>query len=278
MIEARGRVLADSIMRELQPRAGRFRELAGRAATLHALAADDGIGARFLDIKQQQFRSAGLELRSTLLGRGLATSDILGQLHALNADDAVDAIFLQFPLPPAVDARCAADIIDAVKDVDASGSGNLGRVLAGTQLYLPATTAAVLRLVEDELGDLKGRSLVLVGGAGLTERCIALVAVARGGTVCVLEPEDSALPDAAAGADAVIITDELPPGDSLRHVRNGAFLLDAAYAASPRPTGWLPARALERLGTYLPQYRNVGPLTVALLMQATLRAAFLLRD
>jgi methylenetetrahydrofolate dehydrogenase (NADP+)/methenyltetrahydrofolate cyclohydrolase len=278
MIEARGRVLADSIVRELQPRAGRFRELAGRAATLHALAAGDGSGARFLEIKQQQFRAAGLELHSTLLGTGLTSAEILAQLHALNADDAVDGIFLQFPLPPTVDARRAADIIDAVKDVDASGCGNLGRVLAGTQLYLPATTAAVLRLVEDELGNLRGRSMVLVGGPGVTEKCIALVAVARGGTVCMLSPGDATLPDAAAGADAVIITDELPPGDSLRHVRNGALLLDAAYAASPRPAGWLPARALDRLGTYLPQYRNVGPLTVALLMQATLRAAFLLRD
>jgi methylenetetrahydrofolate dehydrogenase (NADP+)/methenyltetrahydrofolate cyclohydrolase len=278
MIEARGKALADALARDLQPRAARFRELSGRPATLAAVAADDSSGLRFVEVKRTVLVSTGFELRTYTLGAGSANADVLPRLHELNADAGIDAVFLQLPLPPGVDPQLAADIIDATKDVDAVGSVNLGRVLAGTHLYLPATVAAVLRLIEDELGELRGRSLLLAGGAGVTERCISLLAVARGGTVCVLPPADPALADAAAGADAIVITGELPPGESLRHVRNGALLLDAAYAEPPRQPGWLPQRALERIGTYFPQYRNVGPLTIALLMQATLRAAFLLRD
>jgi hypothetical protein len=77
--------------------------------------------------------------------------------------------------------------------------------------------------------------------------------------------------------DAIVITKDLPPGEALRHARNGAVLIDAAYAWPPRPQAWLPQRALEHLGTYLPQYGNVGPLTVALLMRSTLEAAFAAR-
>ena len=270
----RGRVLAQALARELEPRAAGFRKLTGRPATLAIIAAkDDPAGRKYLELKRDRFRSAGLEVRACGFGAQATTMDVLALLHGLNADPAIDAVFLQFPLPLAVDSRRVADLIAAEKDVDASGATNLGRVLAGTARFLPATPAAVLRLLEEELGGLAGRSVVVVGSGGFAERCLVLLAVTRGSTVCVLAPADPALPDAAAGADAIVIADELPPGDSLRYVRNGAALIDAGYACPPRPRDWLPARALEQLGSYLPQYGNVGPLTVALLMQATLDAA-----
>jgi len=278
VIEFRGQVLADAMIRELRPRAERFYAFAGRPATLAIVTADDRPGTRYLELKQQRFQNTGLAVRACAFGPAATSTDVLLQVHALNADREVDGIFLQFPLPAAVDAPRAADLIDPDKDVDAVASTSLGRVLAGTALHLPATAAAVLRLLEDQLGDLAGRSLVLVGPTGVTDRSIGVLTLARGATSAVLRPADPALADAAAGADAIVITDELPAGETLRNVRNGALLIDAAYAGPPRPAGWLPPRALEHLGTYLPQYRNVGPLTVALLMESTLRAAFLMRD
>jgi len=278
MIEERGRILAESMMRELQPGAARFHQLAGRPATLAIIATDDRTGTGFLELKRARFRAAGLDVRARCLGATASTTDVLLELHALNDDPAVDGIFLQLPLPVAVDAQRAAEVIGVAKDVDAVGSSNLGRLLLGTHLHLPATPAAVLQLLEDQLGSVAGRSIMLVGGASVTERCIALLVLTRGGTACILAPADPALADAAAGADAVVITTDLPPGDALHNVRNGAVLIDAAYSLPPRPTQWLPPRALKRLGSYLPQYRNVGPLTIVILMQGTLRAAHLLRD
>lgn len=278
MIEARGRTLANALIRQLVPDAARFREVAGRAATLAIVAADDPANQRFVALKQERFREAGIDVRTCWLGAAASTTDVLLHLHGLNADTGIDAVFLQFPLPPAVAADRAAETIAPDKDIDAVGSSNLGRILTGTQVHMPATVGAILQLLEDELRDLRGRSLVLVGRAAVTERCLAVLAVARGATVCLLPPQDRALADAAAGADAIVVTDELPPGTALEHVRNGALLIDAAYSSPPRPADWLSSRALQHLGSYLPQYRNVGPLTVALLMQNTLRAAWQLRD
>jgi len=276
MIESAGAALAETLRRELRPRAARFQELAGRPATLAVVAARDEVQARFVGIKQEAFRAASMELRPAWLQPDSDTPEALAQVHRLNGDSAVDAVFLQFPLPAGIDGQRVGDIIDPGKDIDAAGSANLGRVLAGTQAYLPAAPAAMLRLLEHTLGELAGRSVLLIGADGLAERCLVLLAIARGATVCVLRPQDPAIADAAAGTDALVITDELPPGDALRNVRNGAVLLDAAYFRPPRPSGWLPERAQAHVGTYLPQYRNVGPLTVALLMQSTLRAALLL--
>jgi len=277
-MEARGRLLADSLVDQVRPEAAGFRVLAGRPATLAAATASDPAGLRFLQIKADAFGAAGLEVRACILTPGATTSEVLSQVHALNVDRNVDAIFLQLPLPVGVAAQRVADQIEPVKDVDAMGSASLGKVLTGGQLYLPATPAAVLLLLEDAMTTVRDRSVVVVGRDAVAERCIALLTITRGGTACVLPPDDLRLPDAAAGADAIVITDALPPADALSHARNGAILIDAAYHRPPRPANWLPARARKQLGMILPQYRNVGPLTMALLMQATLRAALSLRS
>src|SRR3990172_3146476 len=116
MIESSGRVLADALIRELQPRAARFRELAGRPANLVTVAVDDAVNSRFVQIKQESFRAAGMELSPCWLPADAVTADTLAQLHALNGDPAVDAVFLQFPLPPGVDRYRAGDILDTGKD------------------------------------------------------------------------------------------------------------------------------------------------------------------
>ncbi|NJD11568.1 MAG: bifunctional 5,10-methylenetetrahydrofolate dehydrogenase/5,10-methenyltetrahydrofolate cyclohydrolase, partial [Gemmatimonadetes bacterium] len=188
MIETRGRSLADALVRTATAEAARFHQLTGRPATLAIMAGDDGASRRYLEFKQRRFQEAGLAVRAFGFGPAAGTTEVLLQVHALNADPAVDAIFLQFPLPAGVDVTRAGDSVDPDKDIDVAGSANLGRVLAGTAEYLPATAAAVLRLLDDELSDLGGRSVVVVGTAGSVDRTIALQAHARGGTGGELAP------------------------------------------------------------------------------------------
>jgi methylenetetrahydrofolate dehydrogenase (NADP+)/methenyltetrahydrofolate cyclohydrolase len=174
MKEARGRLLAERIISELRPRAARFQELAGRPAAMSALAADDVTSRRFVQLKQERFKAGGLQLRASFLDVDSTTDDAVLLLGTLNGDASVDSIFLQFPLPAGVAAQAAADAIAPAKDADAAGSARLGQVLAGTEASPPATPAAVLLLLEDELQELSGRTVVLVGTMGLTERCLAM--------------------------------------------------------------------------------------------------------
>lgn len=273
MSEQSGKVLAAGRMRAAQSRAERLAAQLRRPATLAVVAPDDDANRRFVEIKRRAFRSAGMELIGLEVPPGGDTTAVLSHIGSLNIDAAVDGVFLQFPLPPGVDAQRCGDAIDPRKDIDAAGSFNLGRVLAGGAAYLPAAPAAALLLLEATLSGLRGRSVVVAGGEGVVERTLVVLGVARGATMCILEPDDPALADAAAGADAVVITDPLPPADAFRHVRSGAVLLDTGYYLPPRPADWLPPRTRDHLGAYLGQYGNVGPLTVALLMEAVLHAA-----
>ena len=273
MAEQLGRQLAEARRVGLRPRIGRAAASLGRPATLAVLATEDPVEQRFVRIKQSGFREAGLELVSSPVPRTAGTTEMLERIAALNADPAIDGIFLQFPLPLGVEPQRCADALVPRKDIDASGNINLGRLLAGGARYRPAAPAAVLALLDAALGSLRGRSIIVVGAEQVVERCIVLLGVGAGATLCILPPDDPTLPDAAAGADAVVITGDVPPGDALRHAKSGAVLLDAGYFLPPRPAGWLPARITEHSGTYLPQYGNVGPLTVSFLMESVLAAA-----
>lgn len=271
--ESPGRMLARHHVLSLQPRAASVRDRLGRPATLAILAADDTVNQRHVEIKRNAFREAGLELRSIALAQETDTPALLHRIDALNRAGDIDAVFLQFPLPAAIDPVRCGDAVTPLKDIDAAGSYNLGRVLAGHARYVPAAPAAILTLLEHALGDLHARSIVLVGTDGVVERCVALLGIMKGATLCLLPPAAEELPDYAAGADAVVITGDLPTADALRHVRNGAVLLDAGYFLPPRPRDWLPERTRAHLGAWLQQYGNIGPLTVAFLMESTLRAA-----
>lgn len=273
MAEQMGRQLAEARRAALRSRITRTTAELGRPARLAVLATADPREQRFVHIKQRAFRDAGLELVSAPVPRTAGSTEVLERIAQLNADPAVDGIFLQFPLPLGVEPQRCADALVPRKDIDASGSINLGRLLAGGAPYRPAAPAAVLALLDAVLGALPGRSIIVVGADQVVERSIVLLGVAAGATLCILAPDDPALPDAAAGADAVVITGDVPPGEAFRSARSGALLLDAGYHLPPRPEDWLPGRIADHIGTYLPQYGNVGPLTVSFLMESVLAAA-----
>jgi methylenetetrahydrofolate dehydrogenase (NADP+)/methenyltetrahydrofolate cyclohydrolase len=271
--ESQGRALAAARTLALAPEIERARRQRGRAPTLAILAADDPANRRFVELKHAAFQRAGLSLRARLFPPGSTTAAVQQAVLELNASADVDGIFLQFPLPEGVAGQVCADAIDPAKDVDAAGATCLGRLVAGDGLFVPAAPAAVLTLLGEGLGELLQRTVLVIGGDGVVARSILLLCAARGAICGITAPGDPALPDQLAGVDAAVITDTAPSPEALRPIRSGAVLVDAAYYLPRRPPDWLPERVRGQLAGFFPQYGNVGPLTVALLVEATVRAA-----
>lgn len=245
----------------------------GRAPALAVLAADDAASGRFIAIKRAAFEAARLMLRAQQFPADTGTSVVRAAIDAMNEAAGVDGIFLQFPLPPRVDGELCAESILAAKDIDAAGPLGLGRLLTGAPRFVPAAPLAVLELLADGLGDLLRRTILVIGADDVTSRTLLLLCIARGAVCARTDPLDAALGDELAGVDAAVVTGALPSREALRHLRSGAVLVDAAYYQPPRPPDWLPERTRTQLGAWHPQYGSVGPLTVALLMEATVRAA-----
>jgi 5,10-methylene-tetrahydrofolate dehydrogenase/methenyl tetrahydrofolate cyclohydrolase len=261
---AQGRALADALIVPLQERAAVVAHARRRPATLAIVAAADEDGRRFVRIKQAALADVPLEIVPVWLTPDTTTADASAAIERLNARADVDAIFLQFPLPPAIAAQSAADAVQVSKDVDCSSRLAEGEFLAGGSAFVPVAPQAACHLLQHELGSLEGRSVLIAGSDDPFVRALRKLLQDAGARL--------ALPSARS-ADALVITEVLPSPERLAEFERLGVLLDAGYYLPPRPQEWLSPAVRGRIGVLLTQYGNVGPLTVAYLAQATIRAA-----
>jgi hypothetical protein len=140
----------------------------------------------------------------------------------------------------------------------------------GASRYTPVAPLASLELLRDQLGSLTGRSVILYGDDDFFVRCLRTL-LQNDGAVVRLFPRQSNEPVGAA--DALVVSESLPPVAMLQSIERLELLLDAGYYMKPRPANWIPPEIAARIDIHLGQYQNVGPLTVAHLADATVLAA-----
>jgi len=255
-------------------RAARFRSATGgRVPTLAAVAADEAGAVAHVALKRRIFARLGLELRPVRLPASTGTADALACIDALNDDRDVHGIFVQFPLPPGVDARACHDRVALAKDVDASGAAALGRLLRGDPLHLPATPAAALRLLVHYGIPLAGTRTVVVEGEPIMAQPLTALLLRGGALVSVHDPDDPDLAAAVGSAALLVAASGRPGAIPGTWLRDGAVVVDTGYYHPGAEGEVLLAGEAARLAAYTPHRGGLGPLTVALLAAATARAA-----
>ena len=264
---SRGRELARAIIARAQPRAAAVKRKLGRPATVAIIAGADEASRRFVQIKRDMLIEVDLEIESIWLGDDATTEDIVGTIQSLNSNHSIDAIFLQFPLPAGIDPQVASDSVAIRKDIDCSGQAAESRFVEGLSDFIPVAPRAALDLLESELGDLRGRRVIVVGDDPFGRSLKALLD--RAGAATHVDKDD---------VDGLVFSEALPDTALLESIESVKVLLDAGYYLPPRGSGWVTASLRQRVRTFFTQYGNVGPLTVAHLAESTIAAADFVRD
>jgi methylenetetrahydrofolate dehydrogenase (NADP+) / methenyltetrahydrofolate cyclohydrolase len=211
-------------------------------------------------------------------GTGGATAsveEIRAVLDRLGEDDAVHGIILQTPLPPGVDAADLVPAIAPAKDVDGANPASLGRLAAGLPAFPPATAEAVLALLDHHGIALAGRHAVVVGRSTVVGKPAAHLLLDRNATVTICHSRTSDLPAITRQADVLVAAVGRPGLITPEHVTPGTVVIDVG--TNPTADGGLvgdvdPAVA-EKAAGLSPVPGGVGPVTTALLLQHTVRAA-----
>ena len=171
--ELRGEPVATAIRESAADRVRSLRER-GRVPTVGTVLASDATAAyRFMDLKHEACRELGVATRDRRLDPDGPPDAVVETVETLSADPDVDAVFVQTPLPDGVDAAALGRRIDPAKDVDCFHPENLGRLVAGDPRYVPATTAAVCRLLAHYDVPVAGRDAVVVGRSRAIGRPLA---------------------------------------------------------------------------------------------------------
>ncbi|MDA0637911.1 bifunctional 5,10-methylenetetrahydrofolate dehydrogenase/5,10-methenyltetrahydrofolate cyclohydrolase [Nonomuraea sp. MCN248] len=222
--------------------------------------------------------AAGVGIAADIVDLGPAArpEQIRESLVRLSADTGVHGLMLQTPLPPGASAQELAGAIDPRKDVDGASPLSLGRLAAGLPAFVPATAAAVMALLDHHGVELAGRRAVVVGRSAVVGKPLAHLLLDRHATVTVCHSRTRDLASVTATADVLVAAVGRAGLIGAGHVAPGAVVVDVGTnpTGDGGLTGDVDAAAVSaRAGALTPVPGGVGPVTTALLLRHTARAA-----
>ena len=275
----RGEPVARRIREDVRDRVARLDER-GRVPTLATvLATDDPAAARFMDLKHAACDAAGVETRDCRLPPDTAPERLYRTVERLSAEAAVDAVFVQTPLPPGASTLGVGDRLDPEKDVDCFHPANRGRLVAGDPRFVPATTAAVRRLLAAYDVDVRGSDLVVVGRSAVVGVPLANSFVQADATVTVCHSRTRDLGSKTRRADVLVTACGVLGLVDGSMLSPGTVVVDVSANRRQTATGHEVVGDVDHddaedvVAALTPVPGGVGPVTLAMLLRNVVLAA-----
>jgi len=244
------------------------------------LVGEDAASQVYVRNKIAACREAGITSIVHRLSPDTDETELLGLVAALNADAAVDGILVQLPLPPQIDSAKVISAIDPGKDVDGFHPLNAGRLATGLPGFVPCTPLGCLRLLEATLGDLAGAEALVIGRSTIVGRPMASLLVSASATVTVAHSRSLDLARLCGRADIVVAAAGRPEMVRGRWLKPGATVIDVGInrvhtpAGGSRLVGDVAFEEAVQIAAHItPVPGGVGPMTIACLLENTLKAA-----
>jgi methylenetetrahydrofolate dehydrogenase (NADP+) / methenyltetrahydrofolate cyclohydrolase len=240
------------------------------------LVGDDPASAVYVRMKREDSAEVGIESFHHEPGGDVSAEDLAGLIRDLNADERVHGILLQLPLPKHLDQDDFISLIDPAKDVDGLTSANAGLLMQGREeAMVPCTPAGVMELLKEAGAELEGAPAVVIGRSILVGKPVAQLLLGANATVTHCHSRTRDLPAVCREAEVLIAAVGSPALVTGDMVREGATVIDVG---TNRTDDGLVGdvdfeAARERAGAITPVPGGVGPMTRAMLLVNTLRAA-----
>jgi methylenetetrahydrofolate dehydrogenase (NADP+)/methenyltetrahydrofolate cyclohydrolase len=272
-----GKVVAQKVLDEVRAGVARFRETARAAPTLAVVLVGDFAPSKiYVANKRKAADSVGIAAEDHVHPEGLDRAALLALLARLNADPRVHGILLQLPLPAGLDEDEAIAAIDPAKDVDGLHPINLGRLLAGTPTVVPCTPGGCMEILDHYGCDLKGAEAVVIGRSRLVGKPLAQLLLARHATVTMCHTRTRDLAAHTRRADVLCVAAGRAGTVTKDMVKDDAWVIDVGInrLETGKVVGDVDFGGVsERVRAITPVPGGVGPMTIAMLLRNTLRAA-----
>lgn len=239
------------------------------------LVGDDPASAIYVRHKAADCAECGIRCLDYTFSGATSEQEILELVDMLNARQDVDAILVQLPLPPQIRETVVLERIDPRKDVDAFHPDNVGRMLQFAPRFLPCTSAGILALLRRYGVDPDGKKCVVVGRSNIVGKPTAVLLLQAHGTVTVCHTHTPDLAQICREADILVCAAGQKGLIRADMVKEGAVVIDVAInrGADGKLCGDVALAAAEKASYMTPVPGGVGPMTRAMLMENTLRAA-----
>jgi len=297
-----GKALAQEIQAEVAQQVQRMTETGIRPGLAVVLVGNNPASHMYVRSKVKTCETLGMRSEKVELPAETTTGEILPVVERFNRNADIHGILVQVPLPSQVNAREVLDSILPEKDVDGFHPVNVGRLVAGTATLKPCTPAGIIEILKRTGTQLRGRRAVVIGRSDIVGKPVALMLMHEDVTVTICHSKTPDLPSVAREADILIVAMGRPAFVSDDFVKPGAVVIDVGtnrvdsleriheiYGNDPQrladyqKKGYTvvgdvnPGKVLPKCSLLTPVPGGVGPLTIAMLMANTVKAAELQR-
>ena len=270
-----GAALARQILARTAGRAAEFERLTSKKPCLAAvIVGDDPASVTYVQMKENRSRAVGIASRRVALaGPGTTTQSLVQAVTELSDDPDVHGILLQHPVPGHIDERAAFEAIAPHKDVDGVTLHSFAAMSLGLPGFASATPGGIMRLLDAYGVDPRGQHAVVVGRSPILGKPAGMMLLARDATVTFCHSKTRDLAAVVATGDIVVAGVGRPELVQGGWLKPGAVVIDAGY--NPGNVGDVAfASAVQRASLITPVPGGVGPMTIAVLLDQTVDAAF----
>ncbi|MCH8221598.1 MAG: bifunctional methylenetetrahydrofolate dehydrogenase/methenyltetrahydrofolate cyclohydrolase FolD [Proteobacteria bacterium] len=240
------------------------------------LVGDDPASGIYVGKKRKACEEAGILSKAFDLPADTSQAKLLELIDQLNQDEEIDGILVQLPLPDQIDENAITEAIGPLKDVDGFHSVNIGLLTQGAPRLRPCTSLGIMRLLAANGIDIRGKDAVVVGRSNIVGRPIALELLLANATVTICHSftrdlrarvEKAEILVAAVGKPGLIPGEWIADGAvvidvGINRTDDGKLVGDVGFAEASKRAAWIT-----------PVPGGVGPMTVAILLENTLKSA-----
>ena len=272
-----GKAVAAKVVGEVKAGVSAFTQKTGVTPTFAVVLVGDFAPSKiYVRNKRNSAAEAGIASRDYLFPEGCSREKLLAVLQEINGDRSIHGILLQLPLPAGMDEDEAVNAIAPEKDVDGLHPMNLGNLLAGKPSVVPCTPAGCLEILDHYGIELKGAEAVVVGRSRLVGKPLAQLLLGRHATVTMCHTRTRDLGEHCRRAEVLCVAAGKAGVVTGEMIKDGAVVIDVGI--NRLETGKLAGdvdfeSASRKARAITPVPGGVGPMTVAMLLRNTLRAA-----
>jgi methylenetetrahydrofolate dehydrogenase (NADP+)/methenyltetrahydrofolate cyclohydrolase len=282
-----GRAIAKKIRADVAERVKKLAAHGIRPGLAVVLVGDDPASAVYVGAKGKATEEAGMYSQTIRLPANTAQSELLARVDALNADPRIHGILVQMPLPKQIDPDTVIRRIQPTKDVDGFHPINVGKMLVGERDgFIPCTPAGIQVMLRESGVKTPGKNCVIIGRSNIVGKPMAALMVQDNPdanctvTVCHRHTADLAghtreadILIVAAGRAGIVTADMVKPGAVVIDVGTNR-VNDAGSKTGTRLKGDVDFESVRKVASKItPVPGGVGPMTIAMLMANTVRAA-----
>lgn len=230
----------------------------------------------YVNSKKKACEEIGIKSEEYALPEETTEAELLELVDKLNHKDDINGILVQLPLPSHIDEEKIINAIVPQKDVDAFHPVNVGKIMIGNYDFLPCTPAGVMELIKESGIDVAGKECVVIGRSNIVGKPQAMMLLHKNGTVTICHSRTKNLPEKVKNADIVVAAVGVPKMVKGDWIKEGAVVIDVGM--NRLENGKLAGdvdfdECKKKASAITPVPGGVGPMTIAMLMKNTVKAA-----